>query len=276
MEKEIQLIVSDLDGTLYYDGEKNTNELPAFNVEAIRKWQKAGYRFMLATGRTGTTADYFKQEYDLDVDMIACNGGKIILNKKTVYHNDISLENIKRMQRLLAPYSDEIDFVLDMDSEYKAALRLDGIIAHNYNQGNARLITIDEYCNLKEPAYCTKIFIPMKHAERQDFFVDLIQQEFKEELSFARSSMITLECCNRGIHKGSALIELGKILNLDLAEMVVIGDEENDIDMLKTAPNSYVMSHARDCIKAFGKNEIDSVADLVDLCLMHNKKICEK
>lgn len=276
MEKEIQLIVSDLDGTLYYDGEKSTNELPDFNVEAIRNWQKAGYRFMLATGRTGTTADYFKQKYDLDVDMIACNGGKIILNKQTVYHNDISLENIIRMQKLLAPYGDEIDFVLDMDTHYKAALHLDGIIAHNYNQTNTLLITIDEYCKLEDPAPCTKIFIPMKYAERQDFFVDLINQEFKDEFSFARSSKITLECCNRGIHKGSALIELSKILNIDLDEIAVIGDEENDIEMLKTAFNSFVMSHARDCIKAYAKHEIDSVADLVNLCLKHNKKICER
>lgn len=272
MKKKITTLISDLDGTLYYDGKNSTNAIPEANVAAIRRWQKAGYRFILATGRTGNTIDYFKKEYDLKVDMIACNGGKIILDHQTVYASEISWDCVHRAKALLEPFGKEIDFVLDMDTQYKVALFSDGIISANYNQGSYPIYSIDEYSTRPDAMRPCKLFIPMKYPKRQAFFLNLLKKEFKDELSFSKSSSFTLECCNKGINKGTALLHLMKLCQLEQEEIAVIGDEENDLEMLKTAVNSYAMSHAREKIKQAAKHEIASVADLIDLCLKQNQE----
>lgn len=265
---QIKVIISDLDGTLYYDGIQNTDDLPLHNKEAIQLWLDAGNIFMLATGRTKSTIDWFKEAHHLDIDMIACNGGEIIMNQQCIFESPISYQKIQRMIRLLSPYLPQIDFVLDMDyTSARPCLNVDGLIRQFYSDPDEELISVHDYFKQEKFSLPSKIFIPVKEAAQQAFFLDLLNTEFHDELSFTRSSSTTIECCNPGINKGFALKKLIEITGWSIDEIAVIGDEENDISMLDLCQSSWVMSHARDAIKAHANHEIDSVASLIHTLL---------
>ncbi len=266
MNQKIKLIVSDLDGTLFYDGQQNSMELTAENLQAIRRWIATGRHFMLASGRTGVMVDYFYQRYGLKVDMIACNGGKIILDQKTVAAHPIASVTIERMARILEPFGQEIDLCLDMEAPFKVALHPDGLIQRDYNPDALPLISLFAYLQTPAELPC-KLFLPLADSSRQSFFYQLLAKEFDQKLALTRSSATTLEACNLGVSKGTALIHAASQLGIKLDEIFVVGDEENDLELFKTAVHRAVMAQARPVIKAYADLEVHSVAELIDHCL---------
>lgn len=106
--KKIKCIVCDLDGTLL--NEKGS--LSALTVQTIKRLQKAGYLFTIATGRLSAMTRLFVDEIQLDMPVIACNGavvGNILKNK--VYFEDILRQDIA--QQLLDLYMElNLDFLM--------------------------------------------------------------------------------------------------------------------------------------------------------------------
>lgn len=264
---QIKVIISDLDGTLYYNGTNNTDDLPEKNKEAIVRWLKAGNIFMLATGRTRSTLDWFEKAHQLKIDMIACNGGEVILNHQRVFSSPISRDKIDRMTKLLSPYLPEVDFILDMYTDARPCLTTNGLVHKYYSDPDEKLISVEDYFQSGGTELPSKIFIPVENPDRQAFFLDLLYQEFHDELSFTRSSNKTIECCNPSVNKGYALNKLIEITGWSLDEIAVVGDEENDISMLDACKNSWVMEHARSAIKAHANYQTPSVADMIDIIL---------
>lgn len=261
--KKINTIISDLDGTLYYDGTKNNPELTQENINAIYAWINQGKRFILASGRTGVVVDEFKEKYNLDVDMIACNGGKIIINHQTVYQSPIAKDTILKLESLLRPYQNELDFMLDMETPFKVAFLPNDLINTVYNPHHNPVYSIEDYFKDENASLPCKIFMPIHSAERMPFFYQMLCEEFKDQLKITRSSNTTLELCNANISKGASLLKLIELLKLDLNEIMVVGDEENDIELFKAAKHSAVMLHAKEKIKAYANEETPSVAALI-------------
>ena len=69
----IELIVSDMDGTLLND----KMEVSASNVSAINEANRLGIKFMVATGRGYTEAVPALKEVGIDCPMITLNGGQV-------------------------------------------------------------------------------------------------------------------------------------------------------------------------------------------------------
>lgn len=261
--KKINTIISDLDGTLFYDGTKNNPELTQENINAIYAWINQGKRFIIASGRTGVIVDEFKEKYNLDVDMIACNGGKIIINHQTVYQSPIAKETILKLESLLRPYQEELDFMLDMENPYKVAFLPNDLINTVYNPHHDPVYSIEDYFKDENAMLPCKIFMPIHRAEKMPFFYQMLCEEFKDQLKITRSSSTTLELCNANISKGASLLKLIELLKLDLDEIIVVGDEENDIELFTTSKHSAVMAQAKEKIKAYADEETPSVAALI-------------
>ena len=81
--KPIRLLASDLDGTLY-DDLQHPGQISAMNQAAIRRWTEAGNRFLIATGRRACTKQEIFKNYQIDCDILACNGAKVIVDKEVV------------------------------------------------------------------------------------------------------------------------------------------------------------------------------------------------
>ncbi len=87
-----------------------------------------------------------------------------------------------------------------------------------------------------------------------------------------------LEVVPKGISKASGLNHLLKVLDISLENLIAFGDEHNDIEMFKLAPNAYAMKNASARLTPYASeilpwtNDEDGVArQLEKLFLTPNK-----
>lgn len=274
-KKPIRLIASDLDGTLFH-GAKDHNSISRENQEAVRRWQTLGNHFIIATGRPSGIRTMISNEYALDCDIIACNGAKVIVSSKLWWSHEISPELLLELCEICDEYHNEIDFALDMDSDVRVAYKSDGIIRSRFTKADESLITAREYLSQSQSSYPNKVFLVLDHPERREFFMDLFRRRFQNRLSITSSGIAFIEMGCPGISKGHALAEIMKTMNLEPEQAAAIGDEQNDLDMLKSVPMGFVMSSARQEIRDQIDRKIDSVADLIDWCIRHNEALENK
>ncbi|OJT75988.1 hydrolase, partial [Clostridioides difficile] len=83
------------------------------------------------------------------------------------------------------------------------------------------------------------------------------KEEFKkqEDLEVVSSGKINFEVMSKGTSKGIAVKKFCDILGIDSEEVICIGDNENDISMIKFAGLGIAMGNATD--------EVKSMADFV-------------
>ncbi len=70
-----------------------------------------------------------------------------------------------------------------------------------------------------------------------------------DDIEFVMSNTIYFEMLPKNITKGTALMALCDIINVDISDTVAIGDYYNDIDLLKTAGLSVCVDNAPQDIK---------------------------
>ena len=107
---------------------------------------------------------------------------------------------------------------------------------------------IGEYIASRDkPVAKVNIFFPT--AEIRDEVVEKIK-DINYDLSYSEGT--NLEFNVKGTTKAKGLMALAEYLGISIEETMAIGDNLNDVDILKTAGVSVVMYNARDEIKKLG------------------------
>ena len=93
----IKLIASDLDGTLFNDDHK----VPEAVVEAIEKYQQAGYEFVAVTGREFASIKTHFIPSGIKCEAIALSGAEIRdKNWQVIEANCISYDILEKIEEL--------------------------------------------------------------------------------------------------------------------------------------------------------------------------------
>lgn len=73
---------------------------------------------------------------------------------------------------------------------------------------------------------------------------------FADSYTFVKSSPWYYELLPKGAEKGSGLLRLAKILGIPPKRVIAVGDNENDLGMIKSAGTGIAVANAADCVKA--------------------------
>lgn len=246
----IKLIAIDMDGTLL----NNQNLLTKRTREAIEMAKKKEIEVIIATGRVLKSAVHYSKELGLESYIAACNGAVVVdkdLNK--VIDRPISRKDIKR--------------VMETGNQM-------GIYFHFYNEDTFFTRTyvkeiVDYYTPTTERLKGQSIDIKL-YSSPEDIinneqlkiykflFIDkdqdkLIQLrknlEELESVELSKSWRDNLEVMDKGVSKGSAVKLLSERLGIKADEVMAIGDNENDISMIKFAGVGVAMGNAEDIVK---------------------------
>lgn len=288
----IQLIVSDMDGTLL-DNKLTVSE---GNQLAIQAAEENGIKFMVATGRGYTEAVPALTEAGISCPMISVNGaqtydknGQLIdsigIDKKDireilaftkanglytelvmssgVYSND-KLQYVETLTHLLK--------TTNPHTSYKMALVL---ALGRMDQFNMNYV--DEYEEVladdKDLALKVLVFSNQGQTELQS-----VRDEFgtDSQLVITSSFFNNIEINHVDAQKGIALERVAKKLNIPMEKVMSIGDNFNDVSMLKRTGVSFAMANAEDGVKERAKymtasNSEDGVAEAIYRCI--NEKL---
>lgn len=266
------MIVSDLDGTLL-----PPDKIPLErDLAAIRRFEAAGGRFAIATGRTIQAAIRYQEMLQLNSPMIVYNGAAIYdsVQDRVLFSKSLPPDAITMTKEIMAAFPEVGVEVLRANNAY---------VVRN-TEWEKRHIAL---CGV-EPAYCTpeevpadgwlKVLFAMSPEEIPPF-IEAIGKMGYDDVDFIQSADIFYEMLPKHVTKGSALNEYRKLSGMENVTFIAIGDFDNDIEMLRQADISAAPANAMESAKSAAKWLLEStceegaVEELIDrLFEMNNTK----
>lgn len=265
------VIATDLDGTLLSGSTKVSRE----NLESIKRLYENGIQTVIATGRTffEIPQELLECEY---IDYIIYSNGaavykrgkgviyssyfepktaygvfRILNNAKTfieLYAKGIPIvDSAKFNERGFARYRIDPDYLPEMRRSRKPVDNLDGVICHP----GLELEMFDVFFrDMQERAEC-------RHRIRACF----------PNLQITTSMSNNLEIMNKGVNKGSGLVNLCRFCGVDIGEVVAVGDSKNDISLFQAAGYGFAVANACAELKAVSDGVICSNEENIMCCL---------
>ena len=244
-----KIIACDLDETLLDD----RHEVSARNVQAIQKARELGVHFVPATGRgynsIGNTLQDLGLQEKQDEYVISFNGGAITENKdsRLMELSGISFEEAREIfarglnyDVCIHIYTQHEVYVYNFvqsERDYLAGhMEVKEIFAHDIEFLRGQEIVKALYMNTDQE-YLRRI-----ESELKDVTGDM-------DVSFSSNRYI--EFNRRGVNKGKGLLKLAELLGVDPADTIAIGDNFNDVSMLKAAGLGVGVRNAAEGIREY-------------------------
>ena len=287
----IELIVSDMDGTLLND----KMEVSASNVSAINEANRLGIKFMVATGRGYTEAVPALKEVGINCPMITLNGGQVFdedgklvenlgIDKTTTHHilkdvrkhglyceimtskgifSDDKVRRIESMTSLLHETNPDTTFKMAL---VLAVARLE-LMHVNYVENFKEVLEDKTQQVLK-----ILVFSNVGQSELEPIRAKLAEDS---RVVVTSSFKNNIEINHVEAQKGIALAKFAKKRGIPLENVMAIGDNFNDVSMLKVAGASFAVANAEDGVKEFAKyltskNSENGVAEAIMRCINEN------
>lgn len=237
---DIKLLALDLDGTLFNSQKDVTRE----NKLALRAVRDMGVKVVITTGRPLKAISGLLEELDLISDedyLITFNGGLVqktngeILNK-----SELTRSQLKLLYNYLEPLALPFDVISD-GIVYSLACRGNG---SHYPKANPTLefVTVDSFADIPENVIYNKV-VSVTKPEFLDQQLLKLPKELHQHFEIFKSRDIIVEMMPKGVHKAAGLNQLVKHLGLSSENVMAMGDEENDLSMLKWAGLGVAMAN---------------------------------
>lgn len=241
----MRMIGSDYDGTLTYGG------MDAGKRQAIADWQAAGNCFALVSGRGPADLRRIRQEGQLELDYyIGCNGGLILDREGELlwgveFEEDAScfLEKIRKLGCPLA-------YVNTLQTQY--VIRLDGPRERDEELLLHQLPPIDRFF---------QISVRMRTLEGATEVTARIRQCCADHVTPLRNNCI-IDIVPNGVNKAAGLRRLARMLDCTDGDVIAVGDNVNDLDML-TAFRSYAMESGVEAAKQAADFQTPGIEELI-------------
>jgi len=243
-----KMIAIDLDGTLFTD----QLTISPNTITAIRQAISLGTVVTIATGRMYSSAKQIAEQLGIDVPLITYQGAMIRTagEEEALYERAVSpdiaqkLVGIARDQNIhLQVYQDDILY---------GAAETDKLIAY------AKAVQVPYKVEPDLMGLAQKGFTKLLFIDEPDVLALLqkqLQVLFGASAYIEKSKKNYLEVTHPEANKGSALLFLANKLGIDRSEIIGIGDNHNDAELLKAAGLGIAMGNA--------VQEVKDMADFV-------------
>lgn len=242
-----KLLASDLDETLLDSNKEVSKE----NIEAIRKAEDLGVKFVTASGRgikhMKPTVDAIGQKGRENEYVISFNGGALSESKSDdfMFTNGLSFDFANKLYQKGQEYDVSVQ-----------VYTLNEIYIYNYTEGEREFLepgirpveVFDDNLDfLKGEEIIKVLFMNEDHDYLEKINSDLKEMTAGYDLSY--SSNRYLEFNQKGANKGAALEYLADHLGIAREDTMVIGDNFNDLSMFEQAGFSVGVKNIREELK---------------------------
>lgn len=258
------LLCSDMDGTLIDDNHIISGE----NKKAIMYFKEQGGKFTYATGRHyKSICDKFEGLLP-DLPIITVNGCGIYDFYKDEYLN---LTEIRGDLKGIIKY---------VEQEFPFAgieiIRPEDIVFYRENNATQRHYELEKLSQMKVISDIDKIEKPWlkllfaQEPEETDALEQkILKSNFAKDYKLVRSHAYYYEIMDKSISKGFAIETICREYNIPRERVIAIGDNDNDLEMLKFAGISAAPSNGSDdALKEADiitrDNNNSAVADLIE------------
>lgn len=259
MTRDIQLIAIDLDGTLLRDDKTMSKE----NAKALEEAIQQGVQVVICTGRTLPSIEYLFDQLPKghgDEYLVLQNGAVVhqLPDFNIVHETSLSRSDRQAIYDVFKEHrSDEVQIVgFDADKLYL----VDDTMANVTVENDAKILSteitkasFEEILQL-ETLYKFVAFSEIKYI---DEFLAKIPTTLYDEVHIVRSLPVGIEFIPKLANKANGLKALLKQLDIKAENIMTIGDELNDLEMVDMAGLGVAMEN--------GHPDVRAVADEITL-----------
>ncbi len=280
MERKCKLFATDLDGTLLTD----RKEISKTNIRAMRDLHKQGIEVAICTGRPFFTVEEYLEMLDFPC-WIVSNNGSVIRDKngEVLYAVYIEQDILKQI----------ID-LLERENIYYHM----GDVSYNYVQSlSRRAKKIRDYMiKTKKPKFKT-LWYPLyvvlfSGTHRRVDYSSFVQNGGRvasifiicddleklnkikrklidiKDIDISSSGKNNIEILDKEATKGHSLKKIASLLEISLSDVIAVGDNYNDLTMIRYAGLGVAMENGEEEIKRSAdwitkSNEENGVANLI-------------
>ncbi len=254
MNKDRKIVFFDVDDTLiYHRGDKSY--IPDSTKETIVDLKKSGHVVAIASGRGHEQIKGIMGL--LGIDHAVCfNGHMVVIDHQIVYHETLNNTDtsalIRRLRRSIMP-------MIAMDAENAYIKDLFGGVQKKLArsikevegaEGDVYLGLFKKFREGKPP-YTGLMFFKRKFKDQDKY----------PNLSFKDWGGLGYEVSNKGTSKLSGILHMAEIFGIKEKDIIVFGDNYNDIEMLEGIEHSVAMGNGVAAAKEAATYVTDHIKD---------------
>lgn len=224
----MKILASDFDNTIYYLDNDEQNKK---NAEAIRNFVSYGNIFCIITGRNYTELKKLLTELNIPYSYLVCEDGAKIFNNMD-YCIDTTLLDKREIEVIEEVLKNEgCDYFLD--DGYNRTEYLEDVV---------------------------KVVVNCTDEEEKERIVKLVKEKIDVHIYASR---FHVNIIHKTVNKRHALKTLMNLEQLDYSLLHVIGDNDNDYEMLKEFNGAVIKKHHK-VLDELGKEEVDTLSDYIN------------
>ncbi len=251
MAGKIKLVATDIDGTLV----KWDTSVSDGVKDCIKKLQENGVKVVLVTGRMHCATKHLRDELGLNSPVVSYQGGLIKdSDGKTLYQENLDSDYAKE----IINWAHKNGVHLNLYIDDKLYVEKDDDCVKRYTDGKFVPYTVCPFESLKIENVNKILAIDYGNAERVTGWVNELQAKFPE-LYIVKSTPFFCEIGSPMAKKSLGVEFLAKHWNLSQDEILTIGDQNNDIELLKAGGVKVAMGNATPELKECANYITDSV-----------------
>jgi len=248
----IKFLALDIDGTIL----KKDYALSLKVKNAIQSAVKSGVKVVLVTGRMYSATTFIAEELGLDTPIL-CYSGALARNSEKVFYENLIPDVLARaVLKELRAFDSQVN--LYVHDEIYSEVETDVLIEYCEKRKLAyKIKSFDEFKNIQ----ANKILAIGKTPEATTEVLEHLQAKFENDLFVVRSLPTFCEIISKDASKGKAILYLAKNWGISSDEIMAVGDQDNDIELLKVAKVKVAMGNATEGLKAVANYIAPSVED---------------
>lgn len=246
----IKLIATDIDGTILIPEGEFTQGVK----KCVKELCEKGIKVVLVTGRMHAAASLIAKDLGLDTPVVSYQGGLIKNNGETLYQRCLTEE---QAEKILAWAKEEKIHINLYNDDILFSEKVCPEITRYCNNLHTKY-TIKPFCEIEKTRINKLLAIDYENPERINRYEKELPQIFPE-LYIVKSTPYFLEFSNPEGSKYCAVKYLQSLWGLKDEEILTIGDQNNDIALLKAGGVKVAMGNATEELKEIADYITDSV-----------------
>jgi Cof subfamily protein (haloacid dehalogenase superfamily) len=261
-QQPIRAVAVDIDGTL-----TDPNfQVSARNLAALRAAHSSGVKIILATGRRHDYAMPIAQEIGVPLLLISSNGALMRSSEgETLYTDRLSAKTARKLVRHMDDFRGHAVLTFDRPANVHGNNSLVLETADELNKTVSRWLEVNRpYVKIVSPLedalqeedplqamYCGRV------ARMEEAQLRLRQAGFLDEITILKTQydhrdLCILDILTHNCSKGHALRRWVELEGISREQIMAIGDNYNDLEMLEFAGLAVVMGNASEELKQNG------------------------
>lgn len=252
MRDKTKVLALDLDDTLL----RSDKSIGAATLAALDRWLAAGHEIVVATGRPPRSVAPVLPPSLLDAPRIVYNGAQALVNEQIIFDRPIPAQDVRRI----------LEWTEMSGDVWYIGLEINDMLYVNRHFEKPGVFQVSDLMMLcEEPVYKMIFFFPEGRRDIEPLLA--VVPPTTRALVTPKFSLVQL--CARDANKFTALKHLLARRALAPASVIAIGDDINDVEMVRCSDIGVAVANALPEVKAVAdwiapSADEDGVAYVID------------